>query len=112
MYFIQPVDGQGVGRTTSGMGLRQEAYQARMHSMSSREEPNLANQAAASSLKGWLKRSSGSSGPDAIQRTLSAPSSSVSRWGGREGGSGLGHKRPSSAVEEDSDDEEPEDDVK
>ena len=109
--FLQPVDGQGVARATSGMGLRQEAYQARMHSMSTQEEPNLANQAAAASLKGWLKRGSG--GGDAVQRSMSAPSSSLSRWGGREGDGGMTRKRPLSAVEQDSDeDEEPEDDVK
>lgn len=101
--------------TSGGMGLRQEAYQARMHSMSTQEEPNLANQAAAASLKGWLKRGNagGSGGGDVVQRSMSAPSSSLSRWGGREGDGGMTRKRPLSAVEQDSDeDEEPEDDVK
>ena len=83
--------------------------------MSAQEEPNLANQAAAASLKGWLKRgtSSGSGGGGAVQRSASAPSSSVPRWGGTEGDGGMSRKRPHSAVEQDSDeDDKPEDDVK
>ena len=58
--FLQPVHGQGAPNAPSGMSLRQEAYQARLHSMSTQEEPivNRVNQAAAASLKGWLKKGS------------------------------------------------------
>ena len=83
--------------------------------MSTQEEPNLANKAAAASLKGWLKRgdSSGSGGASAVHRSVSAPSSSVPRWGGTEGDGGMSRKRPHNAAEQDSDeDDEPEDDVK
>ena len=85
--------------------------------MSTQEEPiaNRANQAAAASLKGWLKKGStgGSGGAGVMQRSVSAPFPSAPRWEGREGDGGMSHKRPHSVVEQDSDeDEEPEDDVK
>ena len=114
---LQPVHGQGAPNAPGGMGLRQEAYQARLHSMSTQEEPiaNRANQAAAASLKGWLKKGSagGSGGAGVMQHSVSAPFPSAPRWEGREGDGGMSHKRPRSAVEQDSDeDDEPEDDVK
>ena len=85
--------------------------------MSTQEEPiaNRANQAAAASLKGWLKKGSagGSGGAGVMQRSVSAPFPSAPRWEGREGDGGMSRKRPHSVVEQDSDeDEEPEDDVK